>query len=317
MPELPEVETVRRLLEGAIVGRTIERVRLSGLALREPMRRDLPRRVAGRTFTAARRHGKYLLLDLDAGLTLLSHLGMSGRWLYYPAPPRQRMNHVHVRVRFRDGSELWFQDPRRFGLLRLVPADRLAEDPSLAPLGPDPVADPPSGAALHAAAAGARIAVKPFLMDQRRVAGIGNIYASEILHRAGVDPRTPAGAVPAARWEAIAAETRAVLGEAIERFGTTFSMYRTLWNEPGTYGERLLVYDRSSEPCRRCGTPIRRIVQGARSTYFCPRCQPPVRVRRPGASRGGRTSPAARRPAPAGRRPARRGGVRNARSGAV
>jgi formamidopyrimidine-DNA glycosylase len=299
MPELPEVETVRRLLERAILGRTIARVRLSGLALREPVRRDLPRRVAGRTFTAARRHGKYLLLDLDGGVTLISHLGMSGRWLFYETPPREPMNHVHVRIGFRDGTELRFQDPRRFGLLRAAASERLAEDASLALLGPDPVADPPSGAALHAAARGARVAIKPFLMDQRRVAGIGNIYASEILHRAGVDPRAPAGAVTLERWEAIAAETRAVLGEAIDRFGTTFSMYRTLWNEPGTYGERLLVYDRAREPCRRCGTPIRRITQGARSTYFCPRCQPAIRARR---GRPVATKPARARARRAGRR---------------
>jgi len=117
--------------------------------------------------------------------------------------------------------------------------------------------------------------VKAFLLDQKRIAGIGNIYASEILHRARVDPRRRAGAVRPAEWEAIASETIAVLNEAIARFCTTFSEYRTLWNEPGTYGDQLLVYDRAREPCRTCGTPIRRIVQGQRSTFFCPRCQSP------------------------------------------
>lgn len=274
MPELPEVETVRRMLEAAVIGRTICGVRLSGLKLRERIRPDLPRRLAGRRLLAARRLGKYLMLDLDADLTLLSHLGMSGRWLFHPRATRTAMPHVHARMRFTDGSELWFQDPRRFGLLRVVATGRLAADPSLALLGADPVADPPTGATLRALAGRTRVSIKGFLLDQRRIAGIGNIYASEILHRAGLDPRTRAGRVRPVRWEAIARETRAVLGEAIERCGTTFSTYRTLWNEPGAFADQLRVYDRSGEPCRACGTVIRRIVQGARSTFYCPRCQP-------------------------------------------
>jgi formamidopyrimidine-DNA glycosylase len=281
MPELPEVETVRRMLEASVIGRTIRGVRLSGLKLRERVRPDLPRRLIGLRFVSTRRRGKYLLLELDGGLTLLSHLGMSGRWLFNPRPPRPAPPHVHARIRFADGSQLWFQDARRFGLLRLVETGRLAADPSLAALGPDPVAEPPTGAALHALAAGARVSIKTFLLDQRRIAGIGNIYASEILHRAGVDPRTRAGAVRPEHWAAVARETGAVLGEAIERFGTTFSAYRTLWNEPGSNGENLRVYDRSGEPCRACGTAIRRIVQGARSTFYCPRCQPARPGRRP------------------------------------
>jgi formamidopyrimidine-DNA glycosylase len=287
MPELPEVETVRRLLEATVRGRRIARVRLSGLELREPIPRDLPRRLRGLRLVAARRHGKYLLLELDGGLTLLSHLGMSGRWLFHPSAPVKDMQHVHARIRFVDGSELWYQDARRFGLLRLVATSRLGRDPRLSSLGPDPVEKPPTGTGLKRLAEGARNSVKDFIMDQRRLAGIGNIYASEILHRAGVDPRTPAGRVAADRWEAIARETGAVLTEAIERSGTTFSMYRTLWNEPGAYGDQLRVYDRPGEPCRACGTAIRRIVQGARSTFYCPKCQPP-------AARAGRRAPIGR-----------------------
>jgi len=117
-------------------------------------------------------------------------------------------------------------------------------------------------------------------MDQKRVAGIGNIYASEILHRARIDPRRRAGSLTAPEWNAVVRETTGVLGEAIERMGTTFSAYRTLWNEPGAYGEQLRVYDRAGEPCRRCGAAIRRIVQGQRSTFYCPRCQ--TRARRSG-----------------------------------
>ena len=148
-----------------------------------------------------------------------------------------------------------------------------ARDPALARLGPDPLAEPPTGRSLAAEAAGSRTAVKTFLLDQRHIAGLGNIYASEVLHRARVDPRRRAGALSAAEWSRVAAAIRRVLPEAIARMGTTFSTYRTIWNEPGQYGEMLRVYDRAGEPCRRCGTPIRRLVQGGRSTFFCPACQ--------------------------------------------
>src|SRR5262245_60665330 len=131
MPELPEVETVRRALETTVTGRTIRSVRLSGLSLREPIARGLAPRVAGHRLTGVRPLGNYLVLDFDRGLTLLSHLGMSGRWLFFPEPPSTNLPHVHVRIHFTDGSQLWFQDPRRFGLLRAVPTDRLAQDRSL------------------------------------------------------------------------------------------------------------------------------------------------------------------------------------------
>jgi len=281
VPELPEVETVRRMMDRHARGRKVRSVVLSGARLREAVPATLPRRVSGRTITAVRRHGKYLLVDLSGGMTLISHLGMSGRWLYYERPPAALPPHLHARIGFADGSSLWFLDPRRFGVLRAVPTRRLKADRALALLGPDPIASPPSGAELLALARGARVSVKNFLLDQRRIAGVGNIYASEILYRAGVDPRRAAGRLIEDEWRAVAAETGRVLGEAIEHMGTTLSTYRTLWNEPGTYAERLRVYDRAGEPCRACGTPIRRIVQG-RSTYYCPTCQParPARGRR-------------------------------------
>jgi formamidopyrimidine-DNA glycosylase len=290
VPELPEVETVRRMLDRHVRGRVIDSVRLSGASLRGAIPRGLPDRVRGRAITGTRRHGKYLLLDLEGGVTLLSHLGMSGRWLFHRAPPLERMPHVHVRLGFRDGTSLWFQDPRRFGMLRAIPSASAFEDPALAILGPDPIATPPTAESLSGLARGMRVNVKNFLLDQRRLAGIGNIYASEILYRAAVDPRRRSGALGREEWSAIAAEIPAVLREAIAGMGTTFSAYRTLWNEPGTYGERLFVYDRADEPCRRCGTPIRRIVQGQRSTFYCPVCQRSRSKR----SRGGR-APGTRR----------------------
>ncbi len=274
MPELPEVETVRRMLEAHVIGRTVRSVRLSGARLREPIPRALPRQIRGRSLTQVRRHGKYLLMDLSDGVTMVSHLGMSGRWLFHPNPPGVVPPHVHARIAFADGSQLWFQDPRRFGVLRAVPTPRLARDRALARLGPDPIATPPTGESLARLARGARVSAKVFLLDQRRIAGVGNIYASEILHRARVDPRRAAGRLAVREWRAVAVGMAKVLGEAIERMGTTFSMYRTLWNEPGTYGDKLRVYDRADRPCPRCRTPIRRIVQGQRSTFYCPACQP-------------------------------------------
>jgi len=275
MPELPEVETVRRMLEGAIPGRVIARAEVSRKRLRTASLAALPRKLAGRTFESPRRTGKFLLLDLDQGLTLLSHLGMSGRWLFWP-PRRavdQALEHVHLKLRFQDGAALWYQDVRRFGMLRVVATDRLASDASLKLLGPDPLAVPRDGAALRGAARGARTSIKTWLLDQRRIAGLGNIYASEVLFRARIDPRRRAGALDAAEWARVASEIPAVLEESIARMGTTFSTYRTIWNEPGQYGEELLVYDRAGEPCRNCGNPLRRIVQNGRSTFFCPNCQ--------------------------------------------
>ena len=275
MPELPEVETVRRMLEAHVVGRTVRAVALSGLALREPVSRGLARGLRGRAIRGVSRRGKFLIFELDEGVALLSHLGMSGSWLFSESPDGEPLPHVHARIGFADGSELRFRDPRRFGLLRLVRAERLARDRAIVSLGPDPVLSPPTGEGLQTRARGLRVSVKGFLLDQKKIAGIGNIYASEILHRARVDPRRPAGSLGAREWKAIAAGIPRVLNEAIAHSGTTLSdsMYRTPWNQPGEYGVQLRVYDRAREPCRRCGTPIRRIVQGQRSTFFCPRCQ--------------------------------------------
>lgn len=287
MPELPEVETVRRMLAEAVPGRRIARVSVSRKRLRTTSLATLPARLRGRAFAQPRRIGKFLLLDLDAGFTLLSHLGMSGRWLFWERgqSPDAALLHVHLKIQFVDGATLWFQDTRRFGMLRMVQTAKLDRDASLRILGPDPLASPRDGDALRAAARGSRTSIKVWLLDQRRIAGIGNIYASEVLFRAGVDPRRRAGALDAEAWRRVAREVPAVLEESIARMGTTFSSYRTIWNEPGQYGERLLVYDRAGESCRRCETPVRRIVQAGRATYFCPACQRARARKRPARAR--------------------------------
>lgn len=280
MPELPEVETVRRMLAAHVPGRRIRRAEVSRHRLRSASLARLPAALEGRTFASPRRTGKFLFLDLEGGDTLLSHLGMSGRWLFWA---RERsadgsLRHVHLRLSLAGGAALWYQDIRRFGMLRVVPLGRLPRDPSVRRLGPDPLAEPPTGESLRALARGAKVAVKNFLLDQRRLAGLGNIYVSEVLFRAALDPRRRAGALSAGEWARVAREVPLVLEESIARMGTTFSTYRTIWNEPGRYGDQLLVYDRAGLPCRRCGAPVRRIVQGGRATFFCPGCQ-----RRPAA----------------------------------
>lgn len=275
MPELPEVETVRRMLAKQVPGRRIAAATVSRHRLRAQSLAPLPRLLKGRAFAPPRRTGKFLFLDLDDGQTLLSHLGMSGRWLFAPAgkPLDPSMAHVHLRIKFVDSCELWYQDTRRFGMLRIVPLATLAQDPSVRRLGPDPLADPPTGDSLQASARHSRVAVKTFLLDQSKLAGIGNIYASEILFGSRVDPRRLAGTLTCGEWGRIAPEITRVLQAAVARMGTTFSTYRTLWNEPGQYGEQLLVYDRAGAPCRSCEEPVKRFVQGGRATFWCPRCQ--------------------------------------------
>lgn len=285
MPELPEVETVRRMVEAQAVGKTVAVAHRSRARLRSEPVRSLQRPLEGRRLEGIDRRGKHLLFGFGS-VTLLSHLGMSGRWLFFPREPEQRPPHVHARLGFTDGSWLWYEDARRFGRLLVVPTGRVDLDPSISTLGPDPLSAPTDAGRLAALARGLRVSIKGFLLDQRRLAGIGNIYASEILFRARVDPRRPAGRLTGPEWERVARVIPAVLEEATARMGTTFSTYRTLWNEPGEYGSQLRVYDRAGEPCRRCGTPIRRIVLGQRSTFFCPACQSPRRPRpRPGRAR--------------------------------
>jgi formamidopyrimidine-DNA glycosylase len=282
-------------------------VTLSGRRLREPVSRALPRALAGARIEAARRVGKYMLLEFDNARTLLAHLGMTGRFLFFTAPPRERLRHVHARFAFEDGAALWFQDARRFGLLRLLETVAASDSSPLAELGPDPLAEPPTAASLRFEARRSAVAVKNFLMDQRRVAGLGNIYASEVLHRARVHPGVRACDLTPADCAAIARQVTVVLDEAIRHCGTTFSDYATLWGEPGGFGDYLRVYERAGQPCRACGTEVRRIVQGQRSTFYCPTCQP--RQRRPRdasatrASRRAARTPTPTRPVPVARRP--------------
>ena len=277
MPELPEVETVRRALARHATGRTVRSVWLSGLALRKPVPPRLARNLRGRTVRGVRRHGKFLLVDLDDGARIVAHLGMTGHFRFHPkdpGPPSRLAPHTHALFRFEDGAALTYEDPRRFGMLDWAPAGVPdAEAIGATGAGVDPLAERIDGDRLRKVFAGCRGPIKHLLLDQKRIAGIGNIYASEALFRAGIGPRRRVHTLRPDERERLAREIHAVIDHAVEHRGTTFSDFRDLDDRPGTYGTSLLVYDREGEPCARCGSPIKRFVQTGRSTFWCPTCQ--------------------------------------------
>jgi len=217
-----------------------------------------------------RRRAKYLLIELERG-TLIAHLGMSGSLRVLPVTT-PRIAHDHYALVLDSGKCLRFNDPRRFGSLLWVAGDPEAHA-LLKDLGPEPLERDFHVDYLAGKARGRKVAIKQFLMDQRVVVGVGNIYASEALFRAGISPRKAAGRVPRAELEALVGAVRDVLGEAIRQGGTTLRDYVSADGTPGYFRQKLYVYERSGEPCRRCGTAVKQVVQGQRSTYFCPRCQ--------------------------------------------
>jgi len=269
MPELPEVETVRRGLGGAVTGRRIVAVDVRERGLRKPLPRDFARALTGRRIERVRRRAKYLLLDLDDGASWLVHLGMTGTLVVLAAAEPRRL-HTHVVATLDDGRTLRFHDPRRFGLMRVGHPDRLLE---LAALGPEPQGADFSAEFLHTTARRQRRAVKSLLMDQQVVAGLGNIYVNEILFGAGIRPTRKAWRVTRADAERIVAETARVLAEAIELRGSSISDYRDERGEPGAFQHAFRVYERAGEPCPRCGGVIRRRVIIGRSSFYCPGCQ--------------------------------------------
>lgn len=270
MPELPEVETTRRGIRGALTGARVLEARLRERRLRWPVEPDFERFVTGQRVVEVGRRAKYLLVELERG-GLVIHLGMSGS-LRVLAPETPLLTHDHWELALDTGRVLRFNDPRRFGSLHYT-AGPPREHPLLAQLGPEPLEAAFDAVALHGLAQGRRVAVKPFLMDQRVVVGVGNIYASEALFRAGIDPRRAAGRVSLARYARLVDAVRAVLGEAIQVGGTTLRDYVNPEGTPGYFRQQLYVYERAGQPCRNCATPVRQIVLGQRASYYCPRCQ--------------------------------------------
>jgi formamidopyrimidine-DNA glycosylase len=280
MPELPEVETVRRGLEPVLAGRVIARAEIRRPDLRWPFPPRLAERLSNRRVTALRRRSKYLLADLEGGETLLLHLGMSGRLLVsgdplgrfhhaHPAPEK----HDHVVLDLDSGARVTFNDARRFGALDLWPTAELEGHRLLAGLGPEPLGNGFDGPYLAARLAGRRTPVKAVLGDQRVVAGLGNIYLSEALWRARVSPLRLAREVTPAEAEALAAAVREVLRDAIAAGGSSLRDYRRADGELGYFQHSFVVYDREGEACPRCGGTILRTVQSGRSSFWCPACQ--------------------------------------------
>jgi formamidopyrimidine-DNA glycosylase len=275
MPELPEVESLRRLLVRSVVGRTIVAAVVKEARLRRIVSPDLAVTIIGRTIEAIGRRAKYLLIELSGGYVLMVHLGMSGSLTHRGAAFGDPLNarHDHVELTLDDGSHLVYNDPRRFGLMVLLSRGEIEALAELKDLGPEPFAKEFNADYLWRISRGRKGAIKNLLMDQRIVAGVGNIYASEILFRARLRPTRRAGRVTRVEFARIAEKTAEVLREAVGSRGTTIISYRDSQGQPGGFATKLRAYDRAGEPCLECTTPIREIVIGQRSSFYCPRCQ--------------------------------------------
>ena len=270
MPELPEVETTRRGVEPHVVGRRILSLTLHEPRLRWRVPDSLPGRIAGQKIRVAGRRAKYLLIELESG-TLLLHLGMSGSLRVLPAQT-PRLAHDHFDLLLDSGQTLRFNDPRRFGSLHYT-TEAVANHPLLARLAPEPFDKAFNTEYLWRVTRKRSVTIKQLIMNSALVVGVGNIYASEALFRAGVRPRRPARSLSREEITRLVRSIRTVLKQAIRTGGTTLRDYVNADGDPGYFKQKLFVYERAGEPCRKCRTPIRQLTQGQRSTYYCPRCQ--------------------------------------------
>ena len=276
MPELPEVESLRQMLARSVIGRSFHHTTVKEPRLRRSVAAELASLINGRRIESVGRRAKYLLVEMAGEQVMVVHLGMSGSLTHRGHgfdSAGFNTRHDHIEFALDDGTLLVYNDPRRFGLIKIIARAELNQIAELKYLGPEPLGKEFTADYLWQASRGRTAAIKNFLMDQRIVAGVGNIYASEILFRAEVRPTRRAGKVTRKEIGRIVAATRQVLNEAIGSRGTTFRSYRDSRGQPGRFAGRLRVYDRGGQPCLRCGTPIRSIVLGQRSTYYCPRCQ--------------------------------------------
>ena len=291
MPELPEVETVRRGLAPVMEGARFDKVEARRGDLRWPLPKDFARRLQGQTVTGLGRRAKYLLADLSSGEVLLMHLGMSGSFRVartrtatpggYYHERSQDGAHDHVVFHMSNGALVTFNDPRRFGSMKLIPRAQLENEPLLRALGPEPLGNAFDAKMLAKACAGKKTSLKAALSDQKIVAGLGNIYVCEALHRAWLSPKRRASTIagrsgaPNERARALTDGIKAVLGDAIEAGGSSLRDHRQTSGELGMFQHSFRVYDRAGKPCptRGCKGTIRRIVQTGRSTFYCPVCQ--------------------------------------------
>ena len=292
MPELPEVETVRRGLEPAMEGARFTKVETRRSDLRWPLGRNFAHRLEGKTVTGLGRRAKYLLADLSSGDVLLMHLGMSGSFHVfrhdgdkslgrYYHQRAQHAAHDHVVFHMSSGAVVTFNDPRRFGSMKIVPRQKLEDEPLLKRLGPEPLGNEFDAAMLARACAGKKTSLKAALSDQRVVAGLGNIYVCEALYRARLSPKRIAAAIaertgaPNERAERLVDGIKAVLNEAIKDGGSTLRDHKLTDGELGMFQHHFRVYDREGRKCRTsgCRGVVKRIVQNGRSTFYCPVCQ--------------------------------------------
>ncbi|MBN9554243.1 MAG: bifunctional DNA-formamidopyrimidine glycosylase/DNA-(apurinic or apyrimidinic site) lyase [Alphaproteobacteria bacterium] len=290
MPELPEVETVRLGLKPALEDRVILKAQIRRGDLRRPFPARFTERLEGRAVRALRRRAKYILADLDSGETLVIHLGMSGRMSVYAAGHRRRLGdyvynpapesaghdkHDHVILDTDAPARIVFNDHRRFGLMTLIATDALEENPLFEDIGIEPLSAGFGAAYLAQALAGKKPPVKSALLDQRVVAGLGNIYVCEALFLAHISPKRLAGAVRRDEVVRLARAIKSVLKAAIKAGGSTLRDHAQATGDPGNFQHRFLVYGREGKPCKgtRCGGTVKRIVQAGRSSFYCPRCQ--------------------------------------------
>jgi formamidopyrimidine-DNA glycosylase len=292
MPELPEVETVRRGLQPVMEGARIVKAEARRGDLRRPLPKDFVKRLEGRTVTGLGRRAKYLLADLSSGEVLMMHLGMSGSFRVtqekgentpgeFHHPRAEDRAHDHIVFHMSSGARIAFNDPRRFGLMLLVPRTELADHPLMKAIGPEPLGNEFDAAMLAAACRGKKTSLKAALSDQKVVAGLGNIYVCEALHRARLSPKRQASTIatragaPTARAEVLVGAIKAVLQDAIKAGGSSLRDHRRTDGELGYFQHHFRVYDREGAPCVTpgCKGTVKRIVQTGRSTFFCPVCQ--------------------------------------------
>jgi len=287
MPELPEVETVRRGLAPAMEGERFAKVEVRRGDLRWPLPKGFAQRLHGKVVEGLGRRAKYLLADLSSGDVLMMHLGMSGSFRIgkngapgkYYHDRSKSASHDHVVFHMSNGAVVTFNDPRRFGSMKLVPRTKLESEPLLRALGPEPLGNEFDAAMLAKACAGKKTSLKAALSDQRVVAGLGNIYVCEALYRARLSPKRKASTIadrhgrPNERAEKLVDAIKAVLKDAIEAGGSSLRDHRRADGSLGDFQHNFQVYDRESEPCPSCRGKIKRIVQAGRSTFYCPSCQ--------------------------------------------
>lgn len=273
MPELPEVETVRRGLEPVMTGQRIAHADIRREGLRWPFPANMAGRLVGQRVERLRRRAKYILVDLNGGETLIIHLGMSGRMLI--SDGAELIKHDHVVLDMENGVRITFNDPRRFGMMDLCTTEKLDEYRLFVDMGPEPLGNSFDAEYLKAKLKGRKLPIKSALLDQKTVVGLGNIYVCEALWRAKIAPTLLAGKITARKLQELAPTIRDILSEAIDAGGSSLKDYRQADGELGYFQHSFAVYGREGEPCKTegCGRNITRIIQSGRSTFYCPKCQ--------------------------------------------